>query len=112
MVLFNSSGSSISAHAGRASEKIGRRSTIGAIGSEGSMHFVHHGVAIQPSVSRAGNMFVARVSILEEDGESTSLGNLGQFANSKSAIAFAVRCGIAFADEEPLPVPPCAVRHC
>jgi hypothetical protein len=75
------------------------------------MYFVHHGVAIQPSVSKAGNTFVARVSILEEDGETTSLGDLGHFANRESAFAFAVRCGTAFADEEPLPKPPCSVRH-
>jgi hypothetical protein len=74
------------------------------------MYFVHHGVAIQPSVSRTGNTYVARVSILEEDGEATSLGDLGQFANLESAFAFAVRCGTAFADDEPLPRPPCAVR--
>ncbi|WP_240057160.1 hypothetical protein [Paraburkholderia azotifigens] len=67
------------------------------------MYFVHHGVAIQPSVSRAGNTFVARVSILEEDGEMTSLGELGQFADRESALAFAVRCGTAFAENEPLP---------
>ncbi|MEP9325005.1 hypothetical protein PPMP20_17970 [Paraburkholderia phymatum] len=75
------------------------------------MHFVHNGVAIQASVSRTGNTFVARVSVLEEDGESTSLGELGQFANRESAFAFAVRCGTAFADQEPLPKPPCTVRH-
>ena len=44
------------------------------------MHFVYRCVAIQPSVSKAGNTFVARVSILEEDGETTSLGDLGHFA--------------------------------
>ncbi|CAD6561310.1 hypothetical protein LMG24235_07268 [Paraburkholderia sabiae] len=55
----------------------------------------HHGVAIQPSVTRSGNTFVARVCILEEDGEATSLGDLGHFANSQSAFAFAVRCGAA-----------------
>ena len=71
------------------------------------MYFVHHGVAIQPSVSKAGKTFVARVSILEEDGEVTSLGDPGQLANRESAFAFAVRCGAAFADEEPLPKPPC-----
>lgn len=41
----------------------------------------HHGVAIQPSVAKSGSTFVARVSILEEDGEATSLGDLGYFAN-------------------------------
>jgi len=74
------------------------------------MHFFHHGVAIRPSVSKVGNTFIARVSILEEDGEATSLGDLGQFANRESAFAFAVRCGTAFADHEPLPVPPCGRR--
>lgn len=66
----------------------------------------HHGVAIQPSVARSGNTFVARVCILEEDGEATSLGDLGQFANPQSAFAFAVRCGTAFVDDEPLPRAP------
>ena len=51
------------------------------------MLFYHHGVAIQPSVLRRGNTFVARVSILEEDGEATSLGDLGHFANRRSAFA-------------------------
>ena len=75
------------------------------------MYFVHHGVAIQPSVSKAGNMFVARVAILEEDGETTSLGDLGRFANPASALAFAVHCGTAFAEDEPLPKPPFTIRH-
>ncbi|MEM5384832.1 hypothetical protein VSR68_14685 [Paraburkholderia phymatum] len=75
------------------------------------MHFYHHGVAIQPAVARSGNTFVARVSILEEDGELTSLGDLGHFANRQSAIAFAVKCGTAFVDEEPMPRPPCDIRH-
>ncbi|AUT65468.1 MULTISPECIES: hypothetical protein [Paraburkholderia] len=74
------------------------------------MHFYHHGVAIQPSVARSGNTFVARVAILEEDGEATSLGDLGHFANRQSAFAFAVRCGTAFADNEPMPLPPCDIR--
>lgn len=74
------------------------------------MLFYHHGVAIHPSVSRRGNTFVARVSILEEDGEATSLGDLGHFANRRSAFAFAVRCGTAFADDEPLPRAPCHFR--
>ena len=75
------------------------------------MHFYHHGVAIQPSVARNGNTFVARVSILEEDGDATSLGNLGHFANRESAFAFAVRCGTAFVDDEPMPLPPCNIRQ-
>lgn len=74
------------------------------------MHFYHQGVAIQPSVARSGNTFVARVSILEEDGEATSLGDLGCFANRLSALAFAARCGTAFVDDEPMPRPPCNVQ--
>lgn len=73
------------------------------------MLFHHHGVAVQPSVVRSGSLFVARVSILEEDGEATSLGDLGHFANRQSALAFAVRCGTAFADDQPMPRPPCKV---
>jgi len=52
---------------------------------------------------------VSRVSILEEDGEATSLGDLGYFANRQSALAFAMRCATAFADDEPLPKPPCEI---
>jgi hypothetical protein len=74
------------------------------------MHFYHHGVAIEPWVAIDGNIFVARVSILEEDGETTSLGDLGYFANRQSAFAFAVRCGTAFVDKEPMPRPPCDIR--
>lgn len=74
------------------------------------MFFFHHGVALQPSVSKRGNTFVARVSILEEDGETTSLGDLGLFANRESAFAFAVRCGAAFVDDEPQPVPPWQIQ--
>ncbi|MEX3931282.1 hypothetical protein AB4Y32_05590 [Paraburkholderia phymatum] len=70
------------------------------------MLFIHHGTAIQPSIARSGNMFVARVSILAEDGEVTSLGDLGLFVNRQSAFAFAVRCGTAFVDDEPLPRAP------
>jgi hypothetical protein len=66
----------------------------------------HRGVPIEPSVVKNGNTFVAHVSILEEDGESTSLGNLGHFANRQSAVAFAIRCGAAFVDEAPMPKPP------
>jgi hypothetical protein len=67
------------------------------------MHFYHQGVAIQPSVARSGNVFVARVCILEEDGEVTSLGDLGHFANRRSALEFAAQCGTAFVDDEPMP---------
>ena len=75
------------------------------------MLFYHHGVAVLPSVAKSGNTFVARVSILEEDGEATSLGDLGHFANRQSAFAFAVRCGTAFVDAEPLPKAPCEIHH-
>jgi hypothetical protein len=71
-----------------------------------AMVFYHHGAAIQPSVTRLGNTFLARVSILEEDGEATSLGNLGQFANRDCAFEFAVRSATAFVDGEPLPRSP------
>jgi hypothetical protein len=68
--------------------------------------FYHHGAAVQPSVVREGNLFLARVCILEEDGEATSLGNLGPFANRISAFDFAIRCGSAFVDGDPLPRSP------
>ncbi|MGF6741071.1 hypothetical protein [Paraburkholderia atlantica] len=53
---------------------------------------------------------VTRVD-LEEDGEATSLGDLGYFANRQSALAFAMRCATAFADDEPMPKPPCEIVH-
>ncbi|TCG05976.1 hypothetical protein BZM27_29685 [Paraburkholderia steynii] len=71
------------------------------------MIFYHHGVAIQPSVANVGRAFSARVCILGCDGAATSLGDLGHFANSRSAFAFAIRCGTAFVDEKPMPRPPC-----
>ncbi|ACC74570.1 hypothetical protein PPMP20_22830 [Paraburkholderia phymatum] len=71
------------------------------------MLIYHRGVPIQPSVEKSGNTFVAHVSILEEDGESTSLGDLGHFTSRESAVAFAIRCGAAFLDEMPMPKPPC-----
>jgi hypothetical protein len=55
------------------------------------MVLYHRGAAIQPSVTREGNAFVARAVILEEDGEATSLGMLGQFASQNSAYEFALR---------------------
>nr|WP_075584322.1 hypothetical protein [Caballeronia glathei] len=70
------------------------------------MVLYHHGAAIQASAIRKGNTFVARACILEEDGESTSLGNLGQFANQNSAYQFAIRSATAFVDGEPLPRSP------
>ena len=73
------------------------------------MLFYHQGIAVQPSVVKTGGLFVARVSIIEEDGEATTLGDLGHFANRRSALAFAVRCGTAFADNQPMPRPPCEI---
>lgn len=70
------------------------------------MILYHHGAAIQPSVIREGNLFLARVCILEEDGEATSLGDLGPFANRISAFDFAIRCASAFVDGDPLPRSP------
>lgn len=67
----------------------------------------HNGAAIQASAVRKGNLFIARVSILEEDGESTCLGHLGVFANKKGACQFALRCAAAFIDGELMPLPPC-----
>jgi hypothetical protein len=71
------------------------------------MMLYYRGVAIHPSVGRNGHLFVSHVAILEEDGEETSLGGLGYFSNRESAFQFAVRCGTAFIDREPLPRPPC-----
>ncbi|CAB3774606.1 hypothetical protein LMG29542_07984 [Paraburkholderia humisilvae] len=75
------------------------------------MHFLHHGITVQPSVSTMGHTFIARVVLQKEDGETTSLGDLGQFANRESAFAFAVRCGTAFVEGEPLPQPPCRLTR-
>jgi hypothetical protein len=70
------------------------------------MVLYHRGAAIQPSASKRGEMFVATASILEEDGETTSLGILGRFANEKSAFEFAVRSAAAFVEGEPMPLAP------
>jgi hypothetical protein len=67
------------------------------------MVLYHRGAVIQPSTTRYGNTFIARACILEEDGESTSLGNLGQFASQISAYEFAVRSATAFVNGEPMP---------
>ena len=67
------------------------------------MVLYHRGAAIQASSFRSGNTFIARVCILKEDGESTSLGNLGQFASQTCAYEFAVRCATAFVDGLPIP---------
>jgi hypothetical protein len=66
----------------------------------------HHGVAIQPCVAKHGKVFVARASILAEDGEATSLENLGEFASQECAFAFAVRSTTALVDSETLPRSP------
>ena len=70
------------------------------------MVLYHRGATIQPSSMRSGNTFVARACILKEDGESISLGNLGQFASPKCAYEFAVRCATAFVDGVPIPRSP------
>ena len=70
------------------------------------MVIYHRGAAIQPSITRRGNIFIARACILEEDGESTSLGDLGQFASPSSAYEFAVRSAPAFVDGAPMPRSP------
>ncbi|MGF6726693.1 hypothetical protein P3T43_006083 [Paraburkholderia sp. GAS41] len=67
------------------------------------MVLYHRGAAIQPSSIRSGNTYIARACILKEDGESTSLGNLGQFASPSCAYEFAVRCATAFVNGLPLP---------
>ncbi|MGF6985473.1 hypothetical protein QFZ99_005014 [Paraburkholderia atlantica] len=51
------------------------------------MLFYHRGKAVQTSAAKRGLLFVSRVSILEEDGEATLLGDLGYFANRQSALA-------------------------
>ncbi|RZF29791.1 hypothetical protein EVC45_11450 [Paraburkholderia sp. UYCP14C] len=70
------------------------------------MLLFHHGAAIQASTIRCGNTFVARACILKKDGESTSLGDLGQFASRTCAYEFAVRCACAFVDGVPIPRSP------
>jgi hypothetical protein len=80
------------------------------VDEETVMMLYYRGVAIHPSVGRNGHLFVSHVAILEEDGEETSLGGLGYFSNRESALQFAVRCGTAFIDREPLPRPPCHLQ--
>ena len=43
---------------------------------------------------------------MEEDGEATSLGDLGAFANRVSAFQFAISYATAFVDGDPLPRSP------
>jgi hypothetical protein len=70
------------------------------------MVLFHRGAAIQASTIRSGHTFVARACILKEDGESTSLGDLGQFASQNCAYEFAVRCASAFVEGLPMPRSP------
>jgi hypothetical protein len=70
------------------------------------MVLYHRGAAIRPSTSKRGTMFIATASILEEDGETTSLGILGRFANENSAFEFALRSATAFVEGEPMPLAP------
>ncbi|MFM0324326.1 hypothetical protein [Caballeronia glebae] len=68
--------------------------------------FYHRGAAFEPLCTRVGRAYVATASILEEDGNSTSLGELGVFANKDGALNFAVRCATAFIDGDDMPLPP------
>lgn len=68
--------------------------------------FYHGGAAFQPLCTRVGTTYVATASILEEDGNATSLGELGVFANRDDALNFAVRCATAFIDGDDMPLPP------
>jgi hypothetical protein len=70
------------------------------------MILYHEGAAIQPSVRRKGNVFIASASIIEEDGDSTSLGILGKFASKDSAFEFALRSATAFVEGRPMPRAP------
>jgi hypothetical protein len=67
------------------------------------MVLYHCGAAIQASSVRHGHTFVARACILKKDGESISLGDLGQFASPVCAYEFAVRCASAYVDGVPMP---------
>ncbi|MDR5741296.1 MULTISPECIES: hypothetical protein [unclassified Caballeronia] len=69
------------------------------------MIIYHRGAAFEPFVSRVGTAFMAKASILEEDGHLTSLGDLGVFANEESAFKFAVYSATAFIEGEQLPTP-------
>ncbi|WP_250518840.1 hypothetical protein [Caballeronia sp. ATUFL_M1_KS5A] len=68
---------------------------------------VYHGdAAFEPNVTRSGNVFVATASILEKDGRSTPLGELGYFANEQSAMRFALLSATAFIEGAELPLSP------
>lgn len=70
------------------------------------MVLFHLGAAIKASTIRRGNTFIARACILKQDGESISLGDLGQFASQTCAFEFAVRCARAFVEGLPIPRSP------
>jgi hypothetical protein len=70
------------------------------------MIIYHGGAAFEPNVMRDGKVFVATAAILEEDGHSTSLGELGSFASEESAMHFAILSATAFIEGDALPVPP------
>jgi hypothetical protein len=70
------------------------------------MVIYHMGAAFEPLITRRGAAFVSSASILEEDGQSTSLGDLGFFANEESALKFAILYASAFIEGNDLPVPP------
>jgi hypothetical protein len=65
--------------------------SLRALAKRNLMVLYHRGAAIQPSITRQGNTFVARVCILNKD------------ASSNSAYTFAVRSATAFVDGEPIP---------
>jgi hypothetical protein len=67
------------------------------------MIFYHNGTAFEATTEARSDAFASRAFILEEDGERTSLGTFGGFDSRQSAVAFAVRCAIAFADGESHP---------
>lgn len=71
-----------------------------------AMLFYHHGAAVHPSAVRVGNAFVARVIVRKSEGDVNSLINLGTFASRAAAVQFAIRSGIAFVDDRPLPAAP------
>jgi hypothetical protein len=75
------------------------------------MVLYHHGAAIQPCVTKHGKAFEARASVLNEDGDVSSLGILGQFASQECAFEFALRSATAFVDGEPMPRSPFEVAQ-
>ena len=70
----------------------------------------YQGTAFEAFVTRKGSAFVAHVSIFEEDGQLTSLGEMGVFANEECAFKFAVLVATAFIEGDDLPIPPVRLR--